>query len=180
MPPALRFALDMAPLATFFVVYRLAGLMAATAALIAVTALALMIGYWKERKIAPMPLVTGAAVAVFGGLTLWLNDELFIKMKPTLVNLLFAAILLGGLACGKPLLKTLLESALSLTERGWRTLSLRWGLYFVFLAGVNEYVWRHFSTEFWVDFKVFGMFSLTLLFTLSQLPLMKREAAEPL
>lgn len=178
MHPLVKLALDLGPLAAFFVAFRLGGLAMATVALIAATLLALIISFLKEKKISPMPLITGAAVGVMGGLTLWLNDELFIKMKPTFVNLLFSVILFGGLLTGRPLMKHLFGSAIALTERGWRALSLRWAVFFVFLAGVNEAVWRHFPTDVWVDFKVFGMLSMTLLFTLAQLPLMKREMVQ--
>ncbi|MDX2074269.1 MAG: septation protein A [Alphaproteobacteria bacterium] len=178
MRPSLRFALDMGPLLIFFLGYRFAGLMAATAALVAFTMLSLAITYALEKRISPMPLVSGIAVAFFGGMTLWLNDELFIKIKPTLVNLLFAAILLGGLYFKKPMLKYVLESAVQLTDEGWRILSRRWGFFFVFLAVLNEIIWRHFPTDFWVNFKVFGMFSCTVIFMLSQIPLMKRFMIE--
>lgn len=178
MNHTLRLALDLGPLMVFFLAYRFAGLLAATASLIAATALSLSVTYAKEKRIAPMPLVSGVAVAVFGGLTLMLDNELFIKMKPTLVNLIFATILLGGLYFKKPMLKLLLSEAMTLTEEGWRKLSFRWGVFFIFLAGVNEFVWRHFSTDFWVSFKVFGMFTLTLLFTFSQIPLIKKHWVE--
>ncbi|MBV8938859.1 MAG: septation protein A [Alphaproteobacteria bacterium] len=176
MHPALKLALDLAPLAAFFIGFRLGGLMAATAALLVITALALAVSYIKEKKISPMPLLTGGLVAVFGGLTLALHDEVFIKMKPTLLNTLFAVLLLGGVYLRRPALKYLLGSAIRMDAAGWRILSLRWALFFLFLAGLNEVVWRNFPTEFWVNFKVFGMFSLTLLFTLLQIPLMKRHA----
>lgn len=174
MNSTLRLMLDMGPLLVFFLAYRFAGLMAATAALIAFTAISLAVTYAIERKISPMPLVSGIAVAIFGGLTLYLNDELFIKMKPTLVNLLFAAILLVGLLFKRPMLKHALGGAMHLTDQGWRILSLRWGLFFIFLALLNEVIWRNFPLDFWVNFKVFGMFTCTVLFTLSQIPLMKK------
>lgn len=189
-PPAVKLMLDLGPLAVFFVIYRLKGgsevagpegkegLMAATGALIVATLLSLAIQYWKERKLSPMPLVTGIGVTIFGTLTIVLNDELFIKMKPTIVNLLFALALLGGHIMGKPTLKYLLASAIALTEEGWRKLSLRWGVFFVFLAIVNEAVWRNFSTDFWVDFKVFGMLTLTMIFTAAQVPLIKKYMIE--
>jgi intracellular septation protein len=175
MSPKLRFALDMGPLLLFFLSYRFAGLMAATATLIAFTAISLAITYAKEKRISPMPLVSGLAVTVFGTMTLLLNDEYFIKIKPTLVNLLFASILLGGLAFKKPLLKYVLESAVHMTDKGWSILSLRWGFFFIFLAGLNEFVWRNYPTDFWVNFKVFGMFTCTMAFMLLQIPLMKRH-----
>lgn len=179
MNSKIRLSLDFGPLLVFFVAYRFAGLAAATAALIAFTLAALAITYALEKRLAVMPLVSGVAVTIFGGMTLLLNDELFIKMKPTFVNLLFAATLLGGLACKKPLLKYVLGEAMQMKDEGWRKLSLRWGVFFVFLAALNEFIWRHFSTDFWVSFKVFGMFTLTLLFTASQVPLIKKYWIEP-
>ncbi len=146
--------------------------------MIACTLLSLAITYAMEKRVAVMPLVSGIAVTLLGGLTLFLHDETFIKIKPTLVNLLFAAILLGGLYFGKPMLKYLLSDALQLTDEGWRKLSLRWGLFFIFLAVLNECIWRNFPTDFWVNFKVFGMFTLTMLFTLSQIPLIKKYWVE--
>ncbi len=178
MNPYIRLILDIAPLALFFISYRLYGLMTATAVLIAATLISLFITWLLERKIALTPLISGVLVAMFGGLTLALNDSTFIKMKPTLVNLLFAAILLGGLALKKPLLKYLMETAFQLTQRGWYLLSLRWALFFISLAALNEFIWRSFSEEFWVEFKVFGMLPLTLTFALLQIPLIKRHTAE--
>lgn len=178
MNASLRFALDIGPLLLFFLAYRFAGLMTATGALIVFTAFSLAVTYAMEKRISPMPLVSGVAVALFGGMTLWLKDDTFIKMKPTLVNLLFAGILLGGLAFKKPLIKYVLESAVQLTERGWWLLSRRWGLFFIFLAVLNELVWRNFPTDFWVNFKVFGMFTCTMLFMLAQIPMLKQHMIE--
>jgi len=178
MNPKLRFALDMGPLLMFFVAFKLAGLMPATAALIVFTGLSLAITYGMEKRISPMPLVSGLAVGIFGGISLWLNDDYFIKIKPTLVNLLFASILLGGLAFKKPMLKYVLQSAVQLRHEGWMKLSLRWGLFFIFLAALNEFVWRHYPTDFWVSFKVFGMLTCTIIFMLCQIPLMKKYMIE--
>lgn len=174
VPPWLKLLLDLGPLAVFFVCFRVFGLMPATASIIAATLLSVAVGYAYERKLAPMPIIMAVAVSVFGGLTLILHNEQFIKMKPTVVNLLFASVLLIGNAAGRPMLKYLLGAAMQLEEAGWKKLSFRWGLFFIFLAGLNEAIWRNFPTDFWVNFKVFGMFTLTLLFTLAQLPLMKR------
>lgn len=175
--------LDFGPLLAFFIAYRLAGLLAATALLIGCTLLSLAVTYLREKRVALMPLVSGVMVTIFGGLTLLLQDELFIKMKPTLVNLLFAALLLGGLCFKKPTLKLLLGEAVCLRDEGWLILTRRWGLFFIFLAALNEAIWRNFPTDFWVNFKVFGMLTLTLLFTAGQLPLIQKylieESAEP-
>jgi intracellular septation protein len=176
-----RFACDFGPLLVFFLVYRMQGLLPATLALIVATLAALALIYLTEKRIAIMPLVSGIMVTVFGGITLLLHDETFIKIKPTVINLLFASVLIGGVLAKKPLLKYLLGEALQLSQAGWLQLSLRWGVFFVFLACLNELIWRNFSTDFWVDFKVFGMMTCTIVFTLCQLPLIKRHwVGEPL
>lgn len=174
-PRWLKPAVDYGPLAVFFVAYASAGLMPATAALIAATLVALALAWAFERRLPWLPLITASIVAVFGGLTLWLNDETFIKMKPTVVQALFAVVLLGGLAFGRPLLKLALGTAWPMDETGWRRLTLRYGLFFAAMAGLNEVVWRTQSTDVWVAFKVFGLIGLTLLFSLAQVPLMTRH-----
>jgi intracellular septation protein len=128
-----------------------------------------------HRKLPIMPLVSGAVVLVFGGLTIALHDDLFIKLKPTIVNALFGTVLLGGLAFGRPLLPYVLDSVFQLDPEGWRKLTFRWGLFFFVLAGLNEIVWRSFSTDFWVAFKVWGVMPLTIAFTLAQTPMMMRH-----
>lgn len=174
-----KFLLDMAPLAAFFIGYKFGDLMFATALIIAATIVSLTITYVVERKIALSPLISGVLVAIFGGLTLLLNDEHFIKIKPTIINCLFALVLLSSaLIWKKGLLKYLFEMAFQLTDEGWMKLSLRWGMFFLFLAALNEFIWRNFSTDFWVSFKVFGMLGCTIAFTLSQLPLMKKYAKD--
>lgn len=178
MKSSLKTLLDFAPLAAFFVAYKLAGIAVATGVLIAVTLAALAFIYSVERKIAMAPLVTAIIVAVFGGLTLYLHDERFIKMKPTLVYLIFAAILLGGLLLRRAMLKYLFGAAITMSDAGWRGLSRRWGLFFLLLAVLNEVVWRNFTTDQWVNFKVFGALGLTFAFTLAQLPLMKKHMAD--
>jgi len=163
------------PLAAFFVAYLRWDLMVATAVLIAAAALALGLSIWKLRRVPWLPVITAAVVALFGGLTLWFSDETFIKMKPTIVQLFFAAVLLGGLARRPPLLKALLGTAWPMDDAGWRRLSFRFALFFLAMAGLNEAVWRTQSTDVWVAFKVFGLLGLTLLFTLLQVPLMNRH-----
>jgi intracellular septation protein len=176
-----RFLCDFGPLFCFFVTYRLYGLQTATLGLIVATAVALGVMYLLERRVAIMPLVSGVAVAVFGGITLLLHDETFIKIKPTIINLLFSALLLGGVCAKKPMLKYLFGEALQMTQAGWMALSLRWGVFFIFLACLNEFIWRNYPTDFWVNFKVFGMFTCTIIFTLCQIPLIKRHwNGEPL
>lgn len=175
-PPAwLSPFVDYAPLAVFVLFYLLAGLYAATAALMAATVLAVGLSYLLARHVPTMPVVTAVIVLFFGGLTLLLDDDRFIKMKPTIVCALFAMVLLGGLAMGRPLLRPLLGKALSLTEAGWVALSFRYGLFFAACAVLNEIVWRSFSTDFWVTFKVGGLIALNFVFLLSQIPLITRH-----
>ena len=170
LSPAHKLLLDFAPLGVFFVAYRLAGVMAATVALMVATAVSITLIYAAERKIALAPLLTGVVVMVMGGLTILLDNPDFIKIKPTVVNLLFGFTLLGGVVIGKRgLLKYVLDVAIQLTDEGWLVLSRRWGFFFLFLAALNEFIWRHFSESFWVDFKVFGMFTLTMVFAVYQL-----------
>ena len=171
----LKPAVDYGPVAVFFAVYLKFGLFAATGALMAASAAALALSYWMLRRLAWMPLVTAAIVGVFGGLTLWLNDETFIKMKPTIIEGLFSAVLLGGLAIGRPLLKPLLGAAWSMDDDGWRRLSLRFAVFFAAMAALNEAVWRTQSTDVWVHFKVFGLIGLTVAFAVAQVPLMTRH-----
>ena len=174
-PRWLKPVVDYGPLAVFFASYLAFGLMAATAALIAVSLVALLLAWLLERRLPLVPLITAAIVAVFGGLTLWLQDETFIKMKPTIVQALFALVLLGGLALRRPLLKPLLAPMMPpMSDRAWRQFTLRYGLFFVAMAALNELVWRTQSTDIWVTFKVFGLPALTFLFILSQLPFVGR------
>lgn len=175
MTPKTKFILDFLPLAVFFLAYKTAGIMAATAAIMAATLLSIGITYTYEKKLAVTPLITGVMVTVFGGMTLYLNDPVFIKIKPTIVNLIFAAVLLVGCLMNKGLLHYILSPAFQLTAEGWKKLSRNWGAFFLFLAALNEYIWRNFSEEFWVNFKVFGMLTCTFVFTLSQVPLIKRH-----
>jgi intracellular septation protein len=172
--------LDYGPLAVFFVTYVASDLMAATGAIIFASLAALILAWAVERRVPLIPVVTTMLIVVFGGLSLWLQDETFIKMKPTIVQLLFAAILLGGLMRGRSLLKLLLGAALpSMSDAAWRQLTLRYALFFVVMAALNEAVWRTQSTDFWVSFKVFGLTGLTLLFILSQLPFLGRQLRKP-
>ncbi|EIM75040.1 intracellular septation protein A [Nitratireductor aquibiodomus RA22] len=191
--PILKLALELGPLMVFFfansrgewlvgrfpALAELGGpLFVATALFMAATAIALAVSWILTRTLPIMPLVSGVVVFVFGALTLYLHSEIFIKMKPTIVNTLFGVVLLGGLAFGKSLLGYVFDSAFKLDAEGWRKLTLRWGLFFIFLAVVNEVVWRMFSTDTWVAFKVWGIMPITILFTMSQMPLIMKHSLE--
>lgn len=173
--PLLKFALELGPLLVFFLGNAQLGIYWATGAFMAALAVSLATMYLLARRLPVLPLVTGVFVLVFGGLTLILQDELFIKLKPTIVNVLFGLILLGGLFAGKSFLKSILGEAFAMTDEGWRKLTWRWAVFFFLLALANEFVWRNFSTDQWVSFKVFGIMPLTLLFSLTQLPTMLRH-----
>ncbi|WP_142847492.1 septation protein A [Telmatospirillum sp. J64-1] len=173
-PNWLKPVTEYGPLAAFMLAYFQGDLLIATAVLMVTTAIGLALSWWYLRKLPMMPVVTAAVVGVFGGLTLWLQDETFIKMKPTIIQALFAVLLLGGLALNRVFLKPLLGSALPMQDEGWRKLTLRFGLFFAAMAVLNEVVWRTQSTDFWVTFKVFGLMALTFAFLLSQAPLINR------
>jgi intracellular septation protein len=170
----LKLLVEIGPLVVFFVANSQYDIFAATGAFMVATAISLLASRLIFKRVPAMPLVTGIFVFLMGGLTLYLHDELFIKLKPTITNVLFASILLGGLAYGHSLLKYLFSDVFQLQDEGWRKLTLRWALFFLFLAVLNEIVWRMFSTDFWVAFKVFGIMPLTLIFSIFQLGLMQR------
>lgn len=174
-----KFLNDYLPLIVFFACYKLAKtpdpLITATIYMVVTTFISLIVAYFLTRKIAIVPLFSGLLLGIFGGLTVFLKDEIFIKMKPTIINLFFAAVLFYGYLVGKPFLSYLLGEQIKMRQQAWLTLSARWGWFFVFLAILNEIIWRSFSTDFWVQFKVFGMMPISLVFTISQVPFMVRE-----
>lgn len=190
IPPLLKLALELGPLLVFFFTnargeslierFPVLGhigepIFLATALFMVATVIALTVSWILTRTLPMMPLISGIVVLVFGALTLWLHNETFIKMKPTIVNTLFGTILLGGLFFGKALLGYVFDSAFRLDAEGWRKLTFRWGLFFLFLAITNEVIWRNFSTDFWVAFKVWGTMPITIVFTLSQMPLIQKH-----
>ena len=179
MHPGLKFVLDLGPLVVFFAGFFLGDMFVATGAFMVATVVALIISYALERKVAMMPLITGVVVLVFGGLTLYLHDERFIKMKPTIVYTLFATTLFGGLMTGRLFIKLLFGTALQLTDEGWRKFTVRWGLFFLFAAALNEYVWRSYSEEFWITFKVWGFMSLTMVFAITQTLMIQKYIIKP-
>ena len=175
LDPKLKFALELGPLALFFLAYWKFGIMPATGVMVAAVLASLVVSYVKLRRVPIMPLVTAAIVVVFGGLTFYFNDTTFIKMKPTVLYSLFAAALVFGLVFRRPILQVMFDGALNLTEAGWRILSWRWAVFFVFLAALNEYVWRHYSESAWVTFKSFGFMPLTIAFALAQTPVILKH-----
>lgn len=170
----IKLALEMGPLLAFFLTNWNAGIFWGTGVFMGVTVIALSVSRVMYGRIPLMPLVTGIFVLVFGALTLWLHDDLFIKLKPTIVNTLFSMILFGGLLFGVSLLKYLFGEILKLKEEGWRVLTLRWACFFLFLAVLNEFVWRYFSTDFWVAFKVFGLMPITFIFAIAQVGIIQK------
>ncbi len=192
--PLLKLALELGPLGVFFFAnargdwlgekFPFLGnlgdpIFIATALFIAATLVSFAISLSVTRRLPIMPMISGIVVVFFGGLTLWLQDDTFIKLKPTIVNALFGSILLGGLYFGKSFVGYVFDSVFDLTDEGWRKLTFRWGIFFFVLAVLNEIAWRTLSTDAWVTFKVFGVMPITFLFTLTQVPLILREQVKP-
>ena len=188
--PGLKMALELGPLLIFFfanlrgewligkfpVLSAMGGpLLVATGLFMAATAISLVVSRIMFKHLPMMPLISGVVVMIFGTLSIWLQDETFIKMKPTIVNALFGFTLLGGLLFGKSLLGYVFNAAFQLDDEGWRKLTWRWGIFFLFLAVLNEVVWRNFSDDFWVNFKVWATMPITVVFTLAQMPLIIRH-----
>lgn len=172
--PMLKLLIEVGPLVAFFAAYGRAGIYWATGVLMIATLIALLASWRLLGKVSAVPVVTAVLVVVFGGLTFALDDPRFIKMKPTIINVVFAAVLLIGVAMGKSPLKLMLGEAFSLTADGWKILSYRWAGFFLALAAANEVVWRNFSESAWVNFKVFGILPLTFLFAMAQIGVIRR------
>ena len=177
--PWSKLIIELGPLLVFFGGNAWGGIFFGTAAFMVATLLSLAVARVRYHKVPVMPLVSAAIVFVFGGLTLYLQDETFIKLKPTIVYSMFAVLLAAGLLLRKPLLELLFGQAFTLSEDGWRKLTFRWTVFFVAMAIVNELVWRNFSTDAWVSFKAFGFLPLTVLFAIAQVPLMQRYGEPP-
>ncbi len=177
--PLLKLALDIGPLVLVVIANSRFGIFAATGSFMIAVVAALLVSYTMTHQWPIMPVVTAIVVLVFGGLTLALHDETFIKLKPTIIYVLFGGTLLGGYIFDKSFLAIVLDSVFHLTEEGWRKLTLRWAVFFLALAVLNEAIWRTQSTDFWVNFKLYGFVPLTFVFAALQYPLLMRYAAEP-
>ena len=178
MKPGVKILVEMGPLIAFFAANWKAGIFWGTGIFMVATVISLAVSWWLTRKIAMVPLISAIFVAIFGALTLYLQSDLFIKVKVTLINAMFGAILLSGVAFGRNYLKVVMGEAMKLPEDAWRTLTIRWGLFFFAMAGLNEIVWRSTSTDMWVNFKVFGLLPLTLIFAFANAPFMARHMIE--
>jgi intracellular septation protein len=191
--PLLKLSLELGPLAVFYLANKYADTLAdiwpvlnalggkifvGTAFFMVAMTVAILLSRWLLGHVAIMPLVTFVFVLIFGGLTLWLHNETFIKMKPTIVNAIFGGALLIGLLFGRSLLAYVFDAAFHLDDEGWRKLTLRWGIFFLLLAVLNEVVWRNFSDDFWITFKFWGVMPLTFAFMLTQFPLLQHHALE--
>ena len=177
--PLFKLATELGPLLVFFVVNAKFHLFVATAAFMVAIVAAMVASYAVTRHVPVMALVTGIVVLVFGTLTLVLHDETFIKVKPTIIYGLFAAVLGGGLLFGRSFIAIMFDQMFNLTPRGWRILTARWALFFLAIAMLNEVIWRTQSTDVWVAFKAFGVIPLTMGFAITQMPLIKRYHLEP-
>lgn len=171
----LKFIADFGPLLIFFIYYKKFGMTEAILPLIIATIVATGILYFVEKKIPKVPIISAVIVSLFGGLTLYFDNKIFFYMKPTIVNLLFASVLFfGSFFLKKNLLKSLLESSIQLEEKGWELLNKRWMIFFIFLAFLNEIVWRTQTEDLWVKFKVFGIIPITFIFMIFQINLIKK------
>jgi intracellular septation protein len=177
--PLFKLATELGPLIVFFVANAKFHLFVATGAFMVAIVTAMIASYVVTKHLPLMALVTGIVVLVFGTLTLVLHDETFIKLKPTIIYSLFALVLGGGLLFGRSFIAIMFDQMFNLTPHGWRILTMRWALFFAGLAVLNEVIWRTQSTDFWVNFKVFGVTPLTMGFAIVQMPLIKRYHIEP-
>ena len=173
-----KLLIDIGPLAVFFIFYTRSDLQTAILPFMIATVIAVIFSYIMEKKIPIMPTMGAIIILIFGGLTIYFDNETFFKMKPTIINLLFAGILYGGIILNKPLLRYLLGAALRLQDKGWDILTKRWIGFFIALAILNEIIWRTQTTDIWVSFKVFGILPITFIFTLTQFSTIKKYQIE--
>ena len=175
MKSFIKFIIDFGPLVVFFVFYKKTGsLIEAIIPLMIATLISILVSYLLEKKIPIMPTVGGIIILIFGGLSWYFKDPIFIKMKPTIINIIFALAIFVGNYFNKPLFKYLLGESIKLEDQGWIELSKRWAYFFIFLAFLNEIIWRNFSEDLWVNFKVFGILFLTFIFSISQFSIIKK------
>ena len=173
-----KLLVDIGPLAIFFIFYTRGDLQSAILPFMIATVIAVLFSYLVEKKIPIMPTVSAGIILLFGGMTIYFDNEIFFKMKPTIINILFSIILIGGQLINKPILKYLLGGTLKLQDEGWSVLSKRWIGFFIALAILNEIVWRTQTTNIWVNFKVFGILPITFIFTMTQFSLIKKYLIE--
>lgn len=178
MKPIPKFLIEFGPLFTFFIGNWWGKIYWGTGAFMVATVVALVVSWMLTGKIAKFPLFSAIFVGIFGGLTIWLHNDIFIKVKVTLINAMLGVTLLGGLQYGKLFLKSIMGEAVNLPLQAWRTLTLRWGVFFLAVAGLNEIIWRNVTTDTWINFKVFGLLGLTLVFALANAPFMARHMIE--
>ena len=166
---------DLVPLIGFFIAYKFQGIIYATIILIILSIITMGILYYNERKIAMVPLMSVIIISLFGGLTIIFDDAIFIKLKPTIINILFAIALIIGNLKDKPLLKMFFNGAIEMENSKWKILSLRYAIFFLILAILNEFIWRNFPEEFWVNFKVFGLLAISTIFIFTQMPFIMKH-----
>lgn len=173
-----KFLTELGPLLVFFIFYKFYGIITATIAMVITTIITIAINFYFEKKVSFIPLISALILIFFGTLTIYTGNSKFVKMKPTIVNIFFASILIGGAFFQKGLLKYLLGGSIKLPESAWIKLSIRWGMFFIILALLNEFLWRNYDEATWVKFKVFGIIPLTIIFMLTQIPFLSKNRIE--
>ena len=175
MPNILKLITEVGPLLLFFIAYKYSGLVAATSVIVVSTLITQAFTYYFEKKISPIQIFTTALLLVFGGITIYSGNSMFIKLKPTIINLLFAIILLAGVFLKRGYIKYIFGNAISMSEENWLILSRRLAIFFLALACLNEVVWRNVAEHVWVNFKVFGILGCTIIFLFIQIPFLSKN-----